>query len=136
MAPPDRNKNRDQYRRRQQRRKPGQTAREAAGHDRPEVRERREISALVERSDGTGGWTILRAPSPRDASRAAKYSSIVRQLQEGKISPQAFKARISQWRPLQNGERFASDPQRVLAEIERRRAEEASLFVYRSGRAA
>lgn len=132
MARPDRNYQKE-YRGRQQRRKPGQTASEAGGHDRPEVRERRSISAIVERPSG-GVWTLLEAPSPRDVSRAGEYSTLVGRLQAGTITPNAFEARVSQWRPLETGERFLSDPLRVLSITELRRAEEAPLFQYQSGR--
>jgi len=120
------------YLRRKRQGRPGETAREALGHDRPAVRANRAISVFVDRPDP---WMVLAAPTPNETRRAARYDALVGQLASGRLSPAAFNRRISGWRPIR-GERFLSDPDRVLAEIERRRASDEELFYYESGRTA
>lgn len=122
-----------EYQRRLRRRRPGESVREATGHDRPEVRQGREVPALLE---GFDSWVIVRSPSPGDASRISKYQNLVKKLQSGQIRPEAFQRRVSAWRPLESGQRFLSDPQRVLAIEEARRAREEPLPQYKSGRSA
>lgn len=123
---------RAEYARRKELRRSGETAREAAGHDRPSVRAGRAISAFVDRPDP---WSVVERPTPGEARRLARYDSLVGQLAAGRLSPRAFERRVSAWRSIR-GERFLSDPDRVLAEIERRRASDEEIFLYRSGRTA
>jgi hypothetical protein len=107
------------------------SAREAVGHDRPEVRAGRAISVLLDRPEP---FVVLEGVTRREASRIGKYESLTGLLREGQISPRRFRNQVSSWRPIR-GERFLSDPDRVLAVMEARRAGEEELFVYRSGRA-
>lgn len=122
---------RAQYLRRRSAR-PGVSAREALGHERAEVREHRAISVLLDRPTP---FVVLEAPSRLEAQRAGRYDSLVGQLAAGLVSPQRFRRRVGGWRPIR-GENFLSDPDRVLAVLEARRAGEEDLFIYRSGRAA
>jgi hypothetical protein len=96
----------------------------------PEVRAGRSISALLDRRDP---WATLEAPSPGEARRAARYGALVSQLAAGRLSSADFRRRVESWRPLRS-ERFLADPDRVLAELEVRRAADVELFHYSSGR--
>ncbi len=80
-------------------------------------------------------FAILEAPTRREASRAGPYDSLVGKMAAAKISPKQFERTVSGWRPIR-GERFLSDPNRVLAVLEARRAGELDLFVYESGRSS
>jgi hypothetical protein len=120
------------YRRRTSGRPEGVSAREAAGHERPEVRAARAISVLLDRP---APFVILEGPARLEASRAARYDSYAGQLAAGGITPERFQRKISSWRPIR-GERFLADPDRVLAVLEARRAGDEELFIYRNGRAA
>ena len=117
-------------RRRVRHRRPGESIREAAGHDRPAVRARRSMSAFVDRPDP---WMVVEQPTQGEARRLARYDSLVGQLASGRITSATFQRRVSGWRTIR-GERFLSDPDRVLAEIELRRASDLELFYYDSGR--
>jgi hypothetical protein len=110
--------------------RPNLSAREALGHERPEVRARRIISVLLDRP---APFVILDAPTRLEASRAARYDSYAGQMAARRISPQLFRRKISSWKPIR-GERFLADPDRVLAVLESRRAGDEELFVYRNGR--
>jgi hypothetical protein len=112
--------------------RPELPAREALGHERPEVRSGRTISVLLDRPEP---FVVLEAASRREASRAGRYDSLTGQLAAGRVTPERFRQMVSAWRPIR-GERFLADPDRVLAVMEARRAGEEELFVYRSGRAA
>jgi hypothetical protein len=124
--------NRVTYLNRAARRHPGETVREALGHERPTVRAHAEISVLLDRPDP---WTVLEAPTRLEKTRGARYDALVSNLVQGNISPRAFRRRVALWRPIR-GERWLSDPNRVMAVLEGRRAAGEDLFIYRSGRAA
>jgi hypothetical protein len=119
-----------EYERRTRDRPKGVNARQAAGHDRRDVRARRSISVLLDRPKP---FVILDAPSRGEASRAARYDSLVGKLAAFRMSPKQFERRISGWRPIR-GERFLADPNRVLTVLEARRAGEQEIFIYESGR--
>jgi len=120
------------YRRTQARRQIWQSAREAARHERSEVRTERTISLLV---GDPPRYVEMAGLSRRDVSRAARYDALVSNLAQGRISPAEFKRRVSAWRPIA-GHTFVSNPQAALAIAEERRAAGNDLFIYRSGRAA
>ena len=122
------------YRRSQAGRKPGQTAREAARHERTEVRQQRTVSAFINGPQGPR-YVEMAGLSRRDVSRAARYDALVSNLKQGRISASAFKRRVSSWRPIA-GYTFVSDPAAALAIAEARRAADQEPFVYRNGRAA
>lgn len=130
MATRDRNF-RAEYAARVRLRRPGETTREATGHDRSTVRANRAISIYVDRPEP---WLVLDSPTPGETRRAARYDALVGQLASGRLSPAIFGRRVAGWRPIR-GERFLSDPDRVLAELEHRRARDEELFYYESGRA-
>jgi hypothetical protein len=110
---------------------PELTARQAHGHPASgDVNP--SISIIV---GGPPRFLIVQGLSRRDTRRAARYGSLVSQLDDGAISGRAFSRRVGAWRPIV-GYRFLSDPDAVLAIIEQRRAEDAEIFVYESGRAA
>ncbi len=105
---------------------------ERTGHEPAGVRAGRQTSAFVgDRAE----FVVFRYLSRSEARRLARYDSVVSQLARGRLSDREFERRISGWRPFR-GERFASNPQAVLAALDRRRDEELELFEYRSGRAA
>lgn len=110
--------------------RPSLSPSEASGHERPEVRARRAISVLLDRPDP---FVILEAPTRREASRAGRYADLVGKLGAHRISPNTFERMVSAWQPIRD-ERFLSDPNRVLAVMEARRAGEAEPFVYEPGR--
>lgn len=111
--------------------RPDISAREALGHERPEVRARRVISVLLDRPDP---FVLIEAPSRGEASRAGRYNSFVGKLAAFRMTPKQFERQVSSWRPIR-GERFLADPDRVLAWVEARRASGQELFVYEPGRA-
>lgn len=113
---------------RQRTRHPELSAREAMGHERPQVVEARQISILTE-----DRFVILERATRGEARRAGRYASLVSNLQQGKMPPTAFERRMRSWKPIR-GHRFLSDPQAVLAIVESRRAAEQDTFFYRSGR--
>lgn len=112
--------------------RPGETVREALGHERPAVRAGAQISVLLDRPDP---WTIIEAPTRLEKTRGARYDALVSNLVQGKISSRAFRRRVDSWVPIR-GERWLSDSDRVMALLEGRRAAGEDLFIYRSGRAA
>jgi hypothetical protein len=110
---------------------PELTARQALGHPKPgDVLP--QISLMI---GAPPRFVIIEALSRRDLRRAGRYDHLVRQLDEGRISPAAFQRRVRGWRPIV-GERFLSDPDAVLALLEDRRASDLEVFYYESGRAA
>lgn len=113
-------------------RKPGQTVREQAGHETAEVREQRSISVLYDRPQP---YEVLEGLTRGEIRRAGRYNALVDQLAAGQLSPQAFRRRVSGWAPLR-GERLLSDPDRVLAVLEARRASGLEIFRVTSGQAA
>jgi hypothetical protein len=120
------------YLRSQSGRRPGQTAREAARHERADVRTERVVSLFI---DDPPRYVEIAGLSRRDVSRAARYDALVSNLKQGRISPAAFQRRVSSWRPIA-GHTFVSDPAAALAIVEARRAADQESFVYRNGRAA
>lgn len=124
-----------QYLSRQEGRPEGVTAREMAGHEAPSVRAGRSISVMVEAPGGGAEWVVLTGVTRAEASRAAKYESLVAQLRAGRITPARFEKRVSSWRPI-HGRTFLADADAVLALNESRRAAELPTFEYTSGRAA
>lgn len=123
------------YQRTQARRQPGQTAREAARHERTDVRAQRVVSAFVNDPQGRPRYVEMEGLSRRDVSRAARYDALVSNLKQGRISPAAFQRRVSAWRPI-TGHTFVSDPAAALAIADARRAAEQESFVYKNRRAA
>ena len=85
--------------------------------------------------DTASPWTVLDVPTRMEQRRAGRYASYQAQLAAGEISPEAFRRKVESWAPIR-GERFLSDPERVLAIMEARRAADEPTFVYKSGRAA
>jgi hypothetical protein len=120
------------YQRRQAKRRPGESAREAAGHERAEVRSERTVSLFT---DNPPRYVEIAGLSRRDVSRAARYDALVSNLKQGHISGRAFERRVSGWRPIA-GERFLANPEAALRIAEERRAADEPTFVYQSGRAA
>ena len=121
-----------QYARRTANRPPGVTARERAGHETAVVRNRREISILVDRPPR---WAVVVGPTRSELRRAQRYNALTSNLSQGKITPRAFERRVSSWASIA-GERFLADAAAVLAILDERRAGEEELYRYRAGRAA
>ncbi len=109
--------------------RPHLTARQAAGHPAPDDRLPRISLMLAD----PPRWVIIESPNRRDVSRAGAYENLVGDLERGMISSDAFRRRVSSWRPI-SGNRFLSDPDAVLAIIEDRRAGDQELFYYDAGR--
>lgn len=102
------------------------------GHEPSAVRDDRTISAFV----GSGAAFVeLSGLTRAEVRRLARYDSLVGQLARGQIGGREFRRRVGSWRPVQ-GLPLASDPEAVLAAVERRRAADVEVFTYRSGRAA
>lgn len=78
-------------------------------------------------------WVDLDNLSRAEARRVARYNSLTGQLTKGKLSPAAFRRRVSSWRPFRD-ERFLSDPDAALALLEVRRTSDEELFYYERGR--
>jgi hypothetical protein len=112
--------------------RPGETIAEAAGHDKPQVRSGRSITALIA---GRPGLATVEAPTRGEASRIARWNNLVGKLASGAVTPAQFERRVSGWKPVA-GQNLESDPGRVLAEIEALRASDTAIFQYSSGRAA
>jgi len=109
------------------------TAREALGHQRPGT-VLPTISIIALDANDSPRFVVLDSVSRRDAARAGRYQHLVRSLTEGKMHPEAFRRRVSKWRPIA-GHQLVADPSAILALVEERRASGAPLFVYESGRA-
>ena len=118
---------RREYLRRQARRPEGVTAREAAGHRPPPVA--MAMSALVE----PGMFVRFEELTRSEARRVARYDSLLGQLDQGLLSPSAFRRRVRSWRPIR-GERFLSDAEAALAILDMRRAAGDEVFVYEGRR--
>lgn len=124
------------YRRRAARRGPGETVRQALGH--------RKLGAATPRAtlyverDGVPALLYDVELSRRDLGRAARYLSLVGQLLAGHLSPAAFRARVSRWRPITvlgppevaGQYQFLSDPDAVIALAELARGEEPEWIHY------
>jgi hypothetical protein len=78
-------------------------------------------------------WADLDGLTRLEARRVGRYNAMVRQLAEGKLSPAAFRRRVSSWRPFR-GEHFLSDADAALALLEVRRTGDEELFYYERGR--
>jgi hypothetical protein len=83
--------------------------------------------------DGPPRWVDLGNLSRAEARRVGRYNALVRQLADGKLSPAAFRRRVSSWRPFRD-EHFLSDPDAVLALLEGRRSSDEEPFYYERGR--
>jgi len=103
-----------------------ETARERLGV----VKSTRSMPAML---DSPPRWVDLDNLSRAEARRVARFSSLTGQLAEGKLSPAAFRRRVSSWRPFR-GEHFLSDPDAALALLEARRTSDEELFYYRRTR--
>ena len=114
------------YRARAADRAEGETARQRLGV----VKSTRSMPALF---GDPPRWVDLDNLSRAEARRVGRYNAMVRQLAEGKLSPAAFRRRVSSWRPFR-GEHFLSDPGAALALLEVRRAGDEELFYYERGR--
>jgi len=114
------------YRARAADRAEGETARERLGV----VKSTRSMPAML---DSPPRWVDLDNLSRAEARRVARFSSLTGQLAEGKLSPAAFRRRVSSWRPFR-GEHFLSDPDAALALLEARRTSDEELFYYRRTR--
>jgi hypothetical protein len=111
--------------------RPNLTARQALAHPAPgDVLP--SISLLV---DDPARFIIIEGLSRRDTSRAARYDALVGLMERGEMSRREFRRRVGSWQPIA-GYRFLADPDAVLAILEQRRAQDAELFVYESGRAS
>ena len=62
----------------------------------------------------TGAVITIDDATAGEMRRAGRYVQLVRQLREGRISPTAFRGRVSRWAPIR-GIRLLADPRRVLA---------------------
>jgi hypothetical protein len=78
-------------------------------------------------------FVVIQSPTRGEVRRAGTYQSLTAQLRSGRISPTAFRRRVSRWAPIA-GHGFLADPDAVLAIIEARRAADDELFIYQSGR--
>jgi hypothetical protein len=105
---------------------------EQRGHEPAEVRAGRTISALF---GDDASYREVSHLNRAETARLARYNGLVGQLAQGQISPAEFERRVRSWRPVA-GERLASNPEAVLARLEQRRAEDAELVYYVSGRTA
>ncbi len=114
------------YRARVADRAPGETARQRLGV----VPTERSMPALF---DDPPRWADLDGLTRLEARRVGRYNAMVRQLAEGKLSPAAFRRRVSSWRPFR-GEHFLSDADAALALLEVRRTGDEELFYYERGR--
>ncbi|MGO8679162.1 MAG: hypothetical protein ACLQVX_25250 [Limisphaerales bacterium] len=114
------------YRARAADRAEGETARQRLGV----VKSTRSMPALF---GDPPRWVDLDNLSRAEARRVGRYNAMVRQLAEGKLSPAAFRRRVSSWRPFR-GEHFLSSPGAARALLEVRRAGDEELFYYERGR--
>ncbi len=119
---------------------PELTARQAAGHEGPG-----DIppSATVFVQTPSGPVILFDAQlSRRDVRRAGRYLSLVGQLAEGRLSGDAFRARVRPWRPvtvlgpadLAGSYRLVSDPDAALILADRLRGEGRTGPLIDSGR--
>jgi hypothetical protein len=106
------------------------TARQALGH--PALTD--TLSTISLMVDDPPRFVIVEGLIRRDLRRAGRYDHLVRQLDEGRLSPVVFRRRVRSWRPIA-GMQFLADPDAVLALLEERRAGDLEVFVYDSGRA-
>ena len=112
-------------------RHPELTARQALAHPAPsDVLP--SISLMV---DYPPRLVVIEGLTRRDVRRAARYDSLVRQLDRGRIAGATFRRRIAEWRPIA-GFVFLADPDAVLALLDELRAHDVELFIYDSGRAS
>jgi hypothetical protein len=79
-------------------------------------------------------FVVIEGLARRDVRRAARYDSLVRQLDHGQMLGVSFQRRVQGWRPIA-GYTFLADSDAVLTLLEERRANDVELFVYDSGRA-
>jgi hypothetical protein len=115
---------------------PFESARKALGHEPSAERAATTIGAPVgDPAHGTPARFVeLSGLSRQERSRIGRYGSLVGQLRDGQITPAAFRRRVSRWAPVA-GLPLLSDPDAVLAIVERRRAAGEPSFVYRNGQA-
>ena len=78
-------------------------------------------------------FIVLEGLSRRDTRRAARYDALVGPYGARRDVPREFRRRVGSWQPIA-GYRFLADTDAVLAILEQRRAQDAELFVYDSGR--
>ncbi len=107
-------------------RRPGVSARQAAGHI-PVGAEETRLSAIFR----DVGFAVVVGAGRADRRRLARYDSLVGQLRGGSLSGAAFRRRVSGWKPYgAEGLRFEFDPEIVLAILAIREASGEDLFVY------
>jgi hypothetical protein len=83
----------------------------------------------------SASFVEFHGPTRGELWRIGRYNQLVRDLSRGRIAGPEFQRRVRSWKPIA-GERFASDPNAVLARLEELKAEDREVFEYRSGRAA
>jgi hypothetical protein len=105
-------------------------SRAEAGHERADARERTTISLLV---DDPPRFVELAGLSRAERRRVARYDALASNLVQGRLSPAAFRARVSGWRRIA-GFRFLADPDAVVAILDDRRQSGEETFVYRGRR--
>ena len=125
-----------EYRKRKAKR-PGLSARQAAGHPLPEDRLPR--GTFYARRVGGGPTTVLinASVSRRDIRRVARFLSLSTQLAEGRLDYESFRGRVGVWRPvvvlapqeLSSSWRFENDPEAVIASMESQRVEERDTWI-------
>lgn len=103
-------------------------SRAQAGHEAPPGRP--NITALVQRPDGSVGHVEIAGLSRRTRSRIGRYDALLRQLTEGRISERAFRRRVLRWVPVAGGIPLASTPRAALVAEEERRASGEELGPY------
>ncbi len=113
------------YKRRTAGRSPGVTARTAAGHEAAAVREATGMSAILVGR----GWVELEGLSRGERVRAARYAALASNLAQDRITPAAFRRRVSRWAPIA-GERFEATPFIVTAINDERHEAGLPSFVY------
>jgi hypothetical protein len=103
-----------------------------AGHEPAGVREGRTITALI---GPDAAFVEFRSPTRGEARRLGRYDQAVGDLARGRLSPAAFRRKVSSWRAVA-GQHLTADPAAVLARLDQLRAADVDPFAYRSGRAA
>jgi hypothetical protein len=117
-----------EYRKRRTKR-PELTARQAAGHPGPGDVLPTAEALYVRRPDGSPATLYGARVSRRDIRRVARYLALVAQVNENRMDREAFRRRISTWRPIvvlgppdiTGSYRFLDDPDAasVLSDLER-----------------
>jgi hypothetical protein len=75
------------------------------------------------------GWVELEGLSRGERVRAARYAALASNLAQDRITPAAFRRRVSRWAPIA-GERFEATPFIVTAINDERHEAGLPSFVY------